>query len=170
MNRVKKGALIFFSLLTSVQFVYSQASKYADDGDISSYRPRFKSTESTSSVEAMSVVSNKKYTEPKLDVTKSLNQTLDSVFVKNKQIKYAQGYRVLVYSGTDKLLINQIKQKVYKQFPDIELYSIFKQPEYRISFGDFIDKIQANNYLTKILPVIPDALIVQEQINIRSKH
>ena len=161
---------ISFILLTDVQFGYSQVVKYADDGDISAYRPRFKPVESSSSVETTITVSNKKYVEPKLDVTKSLNQTLDSVFVKNKQIKYAQGYRVLVYAGTDKLLINQTKQKVYKQFPDIELYSIFKQPEYRISFGDFIDKIQANNYLTKILPVIPNALIVQEQINIRSKR
>jgi hypothetical protein len=166
MNLIRIGLI----LLTAVQFGYSQATKYADDGDISAYRPRFKPIESSSSLETTVAPTNKKYTEPKLDVTKSLNQTLDSVFVKNKQIKYAQGYRVLVYAGTDKLLINQIKQKVYKQFPDIELYSIFKQPEYRISFGDFIDKIQANNYLTKILPVIPNALIVQEQINIRSKR
>ena len=161
---------ISFILLTVVQLAHSQAVKYADDGDISAYRPRFKPTESSSTVETTATVSNKKYVEPTLDVTKTLNQTLDSVFVKNKQIKYAQGYRVLVYSGTDKLALNQIKQKVYMQFPDIELYNVFKQPEYRISFGDFIDKIQANNYLTKILPIIPNALIVQEQINIRSKR
>lgn len=161
---------VFIFLMTVVQLGYSQTTKYADDADIAAFRPRFKPVESGASTEQTIAPTNKKYAEPKLDVTKSLNQTLDSVFVKNKQIKYAQGYRVLVYAGTDKLLINQIKQKVYKQFPDIELYSIFKQPEYRISFGDFIDKIQANNYLTKILPVIPNALIVQEQINIRSKR
>lgn len=168
MSGVKISVLVF--LLTAVQFGYSQGVRYVDDADIAAYRPRFKPLESSSSVETTTSASNKKYTEPKLDATKSLNQTLDSVFVKNKQIKYAQGYRVLVYSGTDKLQINQIKQKVYMQFPDIELYNIFKQPEYRISFGDFIDKIQANNYLTKILPVIPNALIVQEQINIRMKR
>ena len=80
---------ISFILLTAVQFGYSQVVKYADDGDISAYRPRFKPVESSSSVETTITVSNKKYVEPKLDVTKSLNQTLDSVFVKNKQIKYA---------------------------------------------------------------------------------
>ena len=169
MNVAKINVIVF--LLTAVQFGYSQATKYTDDTDIAAFRPRFKPLESSSSsVEETVAISNKKYSEPKLDVTKSLNQTLDSVFVKNKQIKYAQGFRVLVYSGTDKLQINQIKQKVYKAFPEIELYNIFKQPEYRISFGDFIDKIQANNYLTKILPVIPNALIVQEQINVRSKR
>jgi len=155
-------AVLLSASMAFCQSVFAQ--NYSDDSDIATYRPRFKPTNQESVAEPKAAVSKKKFSEPKLDVTKSLNVALDSVYVKNKQIKFAQGYRVLVYAGTDKVLMNQIKQKVYKAFPDIALYTVFKQPEYRISFGDFIDKIQANNYLTKILPVISNALIVQEQI------
>lgn len=161
-------ACLLFASMAFARPVFAQ--NLADDNDIATYRPRFKPAKQENLAESNTVQAKKKFIEPKLDVTKLLNQTLDSVYVKNKQIKFAQGYRILVYAGTDKILMNQIKQKVYKAFPDIELYTVFKQPEYRISFGDFIDKIQANNYLTKILPSISSALIVQDQINIRSKH
>ena len=138
----------------------------ADDPDIAAYRPRFPSRKPESETKSI-VPKTKVFVNPQYDITKKLNLKLDSVFIRNKQIKYADGYRILVFSGTDKTEMNHIKQKVYKMFPYIEVYTVFKQPEYRISFGDFIDKIQAYNYLLKIRLLIPDALLVQDQINIK---
>ncbi len=143
------------------------AKPAGEDPDIAMYRIRFKPELPFARVaDTIQPVSLKVFTEPKEDVTKKLNRSLDSVYIKNKQIKYSQGYRILVYSGTDKVEMSDIRQKVYRQFREIELYTEFKAPDYRITFGDYIDKIQAHNVLVKILPSIPGALIIQDQINI----
>lgn len=146
-----------------------------DDPDIASYRPRFPAPviegkkEENAALNLAAPNGPKAYRTPKLDVTWKLNRALDSVYQKNKQIKYAQGYRVLAYSGTDRNAMNEVKQKVYKLFPDIEIYPVFKQPEYRVTVGDFIDKLEAYEYLLKVLPQVPEAIIIQDQINIIRK-
>ncbi|MBC7389948.1 MAG: hypothetical protein H7329_12090 [Opitutaceae bacterium] len=158
----------FVILIISAPIFAQQVVKPAgDDPDIAMYRIRFKpELPFAKTADTIQNVASKVFIEPKEDVTKKLNRSLDSVYVKNKQIKYSQGYRILVYSGTDKVEMSEIRQKVYKQFRDIELYTQFKAPDYRITFGDYIDKIQAHNVLVKILPSIPGALIIQDQINI----
>ena len=157
------GALLFGHVAPA------QSVKLTEDPDIASYRTKFPASLQNTKQENVSSNSPKKCSKNRWEVTQRLHAGLDSVYENNKHIKYAQGYRILVYSGTDKLQMNQLKQKVYRLFPDGEVYTVFKQPEYRISFGDFIDKIQAYNYLVKIRTSIPDALIVQEQINIQGK-
>ena len=156
--------ILFLNTPLSAQQVVKPAG---DDPDIAMYRIRFKpELPFAKASDTIHPVSSKVFIEPKDDITKKLNRSLDSVYVKNKQIKYSQGYRILVYSGTDKVEMSEIRQKVYKQFRDIELYTEFKAPDYRITFGDYIDKIQAHKVLVKILPSIPGALIIQEQITI----
>lgn len=172
MRMLKRGRLIVTFIIIGASSTIAQP-RLAEDVEIASLRPRFVPKNPTVEIVeplAPVVTVNKAGVVPTEDVTKRLNKALDSVYVHNKQIKYASGFRVLVFSGTDKTEMNVIKQKVYKAFPDIEIYTEFKQPEYRIAFGDFIDKLEAHNHLVKIRPAIPDALIVQEQINIKRKQ
>lgn len=161
----------FLGILVSSLFAYQMPVmaqiKLLDDPDIAAYRPRYNAPVFEDKEEKQAINVSKVYVTPKWDVTYKLNRALDSVYRKNKTIKLAEGYRILVYSGTDKNLVNDLKQKVYKLYPNIEVYTIFKQPEYRVSFGDFIDKIQAYDYLKKISVYVPNALIIQDQINIR---
>jgi hypothetical protein len=144
-------------------------SQLADDPEIASYRIRFNPVAQANKQESQTSSNVKGKPQSKLEVTRRLHASLDSVFDGNKQVKYAQGYRILVYSGTDKTAMNQLKEKVYRLFPNGEVYTVFKQPEYRILYGDFIDKIHAYNHLVKIQTLVTDALIVQEKINIRLK-
>jgi len=160
-----KGCCLFILLLS--QHSYAQSLSLSEDPDIASYRTKFNVNKPNEAKTEITTYNSKKYTKPQLDITQKLNQKLDSIYIKNKQIKFAQGYRVLVFSGTDKKEMNLVKQKVYQLFPDVEVYTIFKQPEYRILFGDFIDKIHAYNYLVKIQNTLPNALIVQDKINIQ---
>jgi hypothetical protein len=148
-------------------FSYAQG-RLADDPEIASYRPRYAAPVfATKEVVLPPTKEAKTYVSPKLDVSAKLNRMLDSVYQNCRNIKYAEGYRVLVFSGTDRVAMNEVKQKVYKLYPNMEMYTVFKQPEYRVTFGDFIDKIQAYDYWLKISAMVPGALIVQDQINIR---
>ena len=176
MRRQRKRACLVFLSLVAFPCVTMAQGRLLDDPDIASYRPRFPAPamegkkETTAAASSVALPTGAKvYRTPKLDVTWKLNRALDSVYQKNKQIKYAQGYRVLAYSGTDRNAMNEVKQKVYKLFPDVEIYSVFKQPEYRVTIGDFIDKLQAHEYLLKVIPQVPEALIIQDQINIIRK-
>jgi len=175
MKRQQKRALLFLGLLVAFPCVVMAQGRLLDDPDIASYRPRFPAPamegkkETSATASAVLPTGTKVYRTPKLDVTWKLNKALDSVYQKNKDIKFAQGYRVLAYSGTDRNEMTEIKQKIYKLIPDVEIYSIFKQPEYKVTIGDFIDKLQAYEYLLKIRSQVPDALIIQEQVNIIRK-
>lgn len=160
------GLLVFPSLVMA-------QGRLMDDPDIAGYRPRFPSPAIEVKKEEESATplatGPKVYRTPRLDVTWKLNRALDSVYQKNKDTKYAQGYRILAYSGTDRNAMNEVKQKVYKLIPDVEIYSVFKQPEYKVTIGDFIDKLHAHEYLLKIRSQVPDALIIQEEVNIIRK-
>jgi len=148
---------------------FAQTYQLADDPDIASYRVRFNPGVQASKQEPLVSSGIKRNPISRMEVTRRLNESLDSVYEGNKHLKFAQGYRILVYSGIDKTTMNQLKEKVYRLFPNGEVYTVFKQPEYRILYGDFIDKIHAYNHLVKIQSLIPDALIVQEKINIQLK-
>jgi len=147
----------------------AQPAKVSDDPDIAAFRPRFKPELPMVKIDTVaSVVANKPaYSIPKEDVTQRLNISLDSVYERNKSQKFADGFRILAYSGPDKVKMNEAKQKVYKLFPNADLYQEWIPPDYRIEFGDYIDKIQAYNVLVKARPVIPEALIIRKTINLK---
>ncbi|HTF82484.1 MAG TPA: hypothetical protein VL947_12195 [Cytophagales bacterium] len=91
---------------------------------------------------------------------------IDTIRTNNKKIKKAKGYRVSVYSGPDKEEIRRIKEYVYSYYPDINIISEYKQPDYKIKVGDFLSRFEAFEVLGKITIQYPNALIVPEVVDI----
>ena len=131
------------------------------------YRPKFDYLKSNPS-STNTVV--KEDIKPNNDVTADLNEKLDSIASRNKKIKFTQGYRVIVYSGTNKEEVKKIREKVYTIFPDIDIYQIYKQPDYKIKVGDYTNRFEAHQVLNELKKVFPEALIVMEQVNIIRKN
>ena len=66
--------------------------------NLDSYRPKF----DTKTPLTNTTPQGKEAIKPTFDITKSLNEKLDSIAERNKVIKFAQGFRIIVYSGTNK--------------------------------------------------------------------
>jgi hypothetical protein len=63
--------------------------------------------------------------------------------------------------------VKKVREKVYTIFPDIDIYQIYKQPDYKIKVGDYINRFEAHKALYELKAVFPDALITMEQVNIK---
>lgn len=101
-----------------------------------------------------------------LDVTAKLNAKLDTIAEKNKLIKFTNGYRIQVYLGNSKEESNLAKEKLYKLFRDANIYASYKQPDYKVKFGDYTDRLEVYYVLMSIRNDFPNALIIEEQVNI----
>jgi len=100
------------------------------------------------------------------DVSKQLNSKLDTIAENNKKNPTAQGYRILVYAGTSSEESKKIRQLVYSYNSDLNVYTQFKQPSFRVKVGDFQDRVEASYILNDLKENFPNAMIVPDQINL----
>lgn len=102
-----------------------------------------------------------------LDVTNRLEVALDTIAVRNKTIRYAQGYRIQIYSGNDRKEAENVKATSYQLFRDITSYLIYAQPVYRVKVGDFLSRVEAEKYYVGLKARYPAAILVPDKVDIR---
>jgi hypothetical protein len=114
-----------------------------------------------------------KYVLPQADTdTTLLNQRprflLDSINQVNAKLKLMDGFRILLYQGTDKEASLKAKEQAYKLLPNSNIYTAYKQPNYRVKLGDFTDRLEAYRVKEKILSkTFPNAIIIQDNVFIK---
>ncbi|MEY3417631.1 MAG: hypothetical protein RL711_924 [Bacteroidota bacterium] len=131
--------------------------------NLDSVRPTF---EYKSPLNTNTIAPNKMQSKPSADITQALQAKLDSIALKNTKIKFAQGFRIIVYSGSNKEEVKKVREKVYSIYPDIDIYQIYKQPDYKIKVGDYTNRFEAHHALYQLKAVFPEALLTMEQVNI----
>lgn len=136
--------------------------KYQED--LSKVRPEYKLPDSTAST-----ANNPQPVVPSNDVTKGLNAKLDSVAENNSKVKYAQGYRILVYSGKSSAEVKNVRTRIYEILPDADIYQDFKSPNQRVKVGNCIDRQEAYMLHGKLKKDFPNSVIIPDQIIIKAK-
>lgn len=105
--------------------------------------------------------------EPVMDQTAAFKALLDSTYKFNKQLKYADGFRIVVYNGADREQVNKSKERIYRLLGgDANVYVTYKQPTFQIKVGDYLDRMQAQFAYKKLREAFPNPLIIQEQVNL----
>lgn len=102
-----------------------------------------------------------------LDVTRKVDALLDTMAVRNKNIRYAQGYRVQIYVGNNRQEAETVKTAAYQLFPDLKPYLIYAQPVYRVKAGDFLDRVEAEKYYVGFKARYPNAIVVPDRVELR---
>ncbi len=87
----------------------------------------------------------------------------------NKSNSSQQGYRIQIMSAAgansrDKA--NMAKAEFLTEFDDVEIYIVYKSPDFKVRLGDFRTKLDAFNYLQNIIEVYPHAFILSDNVNI----
>jgi hypothetical protein len=136
--------------------------------DLTSYRPKYDadSAPKTTPTDTKNTSAAGTTGGSIINSGKNIDARVDSVANKNKGIKSAQGYRVLVYSGNSSEESKKVRERIYKILPDADIYSQYKQPTFRVKVGDCYNRIEANNLYVKLKEEFPEAKIVPDQINI----
>ncbi|MDJ1485443.1 SPOR domain-containing protein [Cytophagaceae bacterium YF14B1] len=137
--------------------------------DVSAYRPVYTVSNETKSTETPVSEPGKPVTKgkPVGDITQKLDVILDTIANTNKNIRFAQGYRVQIYSGNSSDEANRARDRSYTLFPDITPHIVYVQPNFRVKVGDFIDRLEAQRVYVALKAEFPTALIVPERIEIR---
>lgn len=95
---------------------------------------------------------------------------LDSLIEKNKAFNAAnktiKGYRIQLFSGTERNNANAVKTKFLKLFPDQTAYLIYNQPYFKIRVGDFRTKIDAEIFYNKMKAEFGECIIISDNISL----
>ena len=97
---------------------------------------------------------------------------LDSLVQKNIEKHKAEqtrdGYRVQLFSGTERINANNLRNKFKIDYPEVPIYLIYQQPYYKLRVGDFRNKIEAQQFYLKLAPDYEQLLIVPDKVNLPS--
>lgn len=83
----------------------------------------------------------------------------------NKISNSMDGYRIQIFSGTERKNANALKAKFKVDFPDQPSYIIYQQPYFKIRVGDFRTTVEAQKLYYELLKSYGEILIIPEKIN-----
>ena len=80
----------------------------------------------------------------------------------NERMQTVPGYRVQIaaLSGADSRNQSfELKSKFKEEYPDVEVYIIFNEPNFRIRVGDFTSKLDAYVFMRRIKDRYPGTIV-----------
>lgn len=117
---------------------------------------------------------NKKTTEQILPASPSLKNShnekieglINEMSLANTAIEEAQGYKLQVYSGSDRLEAEKTLKKLKSWVPASDQpILVYEQPNYKIKLGNFTNKLDAYYKYQVLVKEFPTILIVTDLIN-----
>lgn len=92
---------------------------------------------------------------------------LDSLAEKSRKARLIHGFRILLFSGNTREEATKAKEMAYKNFPDLDVYTTYSNPTFKVKLGDFYMKLDAYLVLKKLQTVFPNAVLVEEVVNLK---
>ena len=102
-----------------------------------------------------------------MHINKKLDAILDTISLKNKSIRYANGFRIQIYVGNDRKAADDAKIYTYQTYPEIYPYLSYQQPIYKVKIGDFLNRMDAERYFVTIKENFPSAMILPDRVEIK---
>ncbi|MCC2548373.1 sporulation protein [Hymenobacter sp. BT175] len=127
--------------------------------DLSRYRPVFTPPKALPTPPA-----SKPAVAPTNQVNTQIEQRLRDQAFTNQNVKYAQGFRLLVYIGLERDEAMAIRRAIISRYPEETDYMTFKQPVYRLWVGDYLTRLEAEQALLRIRPLAPKAELESTQV------
>jgi len=120
--------------------------------DVTKYRPVFAPPKE---VPVAAAPAAKTAVLPTNSVNALVEQRLRDQAYTNQNVKYAQGYRLLVYLGIERDQVMAIRRGIIGRYPDETDYITFKSPVYRLYIGDYLTKLDAARAMVRLRGLTP---------------
>ncbi|MFY8190018.1 MAG: SPOR domain-containing protein [Bacteroidia bacterium] len=95
---------------------------------------------------------------------------LDSLVLKNIEINKASqsmdGYRIQIFTGSDRNNANALRTRFLTDFPEEQIYLIYQQPYFKLRVGDYRNLIEAQSMYQQLQKFYGQILIVPDKINL----
>ena len=80
----------------------------------------------------------------------------------------APGFRIQVFSGNNRGQFESAKGYLLQHFPELEIYESYSQPTYRIKVGDFLRRMDAEQYYSSLRSRFNSSKIMMETVNLQN--
>ncbi|WP_113663664.1 SPOR domain-containing protein [Pedobacter nanyangensis] len=77
----------------------------------------------------------------------------------------SMGYRVQIYYGSDRREVFSEQAKFKANYPKLNTYITYKEPNYYLRVGDYRTRLEAQKFLNELRPSYPTLFIFREKIN-----
>ena len=95
-----------------------------------------------------------------------LNKTRPTTTNPTSSVIYPSvGYRVQIHYGSDRRLMFSEQSRFRSNYPKLNTYVTYKEPNYYLRVGDFRTRLDAQNFLNELRPNYPTLFIFREKIN-----
>ena len=128
--------------------------------DVARYRPVFAAPKAA----PVAAAPARPAVPPTNHVNPQVEQRLRDQAYTNQNVKYTQGYRILVYLGLERDKVMAIRRSIIGRFPDETDYITFKAPVYRLYIGDYITKLDAARGLARLRGLTPKLELEATQV------
>lgn len=95
-------------------------------------------------------------------------EAIDSLVIKNVQRNAKQttmaGYRIQLFSGTERIKANEAKAKLLQLFPDAEVTFMYQAPHFKVRVGNYRSRLDAQQMFRELLPDFPQSFIVPDRV------
>ena len=102
-----------------------------------------------------------------LHINRKLDMVLDTLATENRSVRYAPGYRIQVYVGTQRQQVEEAKLLITQNFPELNPYLSYNQPTYKLKVGDFMRRLDAERYYSAIRRLVTSAQLQPDKVDIR---
>jgi len=76
----------------------------------------------------------------------------------------ALGFRVQIFSGSNRNEAYAIQARFQQRYEDINTYITYTQPNYRVKVGDFRNRSEAESFMAELRRSYPSVFLFTEQI------
>ncbi len=83
-------------------------------------------------------------------------------------IRSGKGFRVVVYSGSDRAKAVAAKARFMRTFPSIRAYLSYSAPQFKIKVGDYRNRAEAYKMVQVLRPFFKPVMIVPDVIVVNS--
>ena len=129
--------------------------------DVTKYRPVFAGAKAAPASTALPA---KAAVLPANQVNTQIEQRLRDQAYTNQNVKYTQGYRILVYLGLERDQVMAIRRTIIGRYPDETDYITFKSPVYRLYIGDYLTRLDAARGMARLRGIGPKLELEATQV------
>lgn len=91
---------------------------------------------------------------------------LEKIAETNKKVKATVGYRVQIYSASDRIEAYATIEKARKILPDEKIELEYQAPSYKVKIGHYLSRIEAYRAYNLVHEAFPEAVILNDKVNI----
>ena len=102
-----------------------------------------------------------------MHINRKVDDQLTIIGDKNRQIRYAPGFRIQLYIGNERLQAENAKMQINQNFPELAPYLSYNQPTYKLKVGDFMRRIDAERYYSQIRQLVGTAMMIPDKVDVR---